>query len=881
MNDLAPLLNVLVPLAVLWLVIANRRLGRRISALERLAAQLPAVAPPADPMELPDAPRAADGASGPVVSRPAEQSFASRFGVLARGAAWLRANGVLAVSALSLSLAGLFATQYAAERGMLSPGLRVAVAMALGVAFVVAGDAIRRRATGRRGIAAGPLAAVFAGAGVVTVFGAVLAARMLYAMIGPDTALAGLVAVAALAVALGWFHGPALAAIGILGASGAPFLIGGETGQAALLQGYFGMVAIAGLTVNVLRRWRGIDALSLATPFCAAWAVMALAGGEGAFLALALTLAPVAIVLMHGTVMPDVPGPGPILARVRARGTPTGASIRALVVWGVAGLAVLDATARAPGLAPAAALGLAWLFAVAALWSRRWDAALDMAAIVAAALFVLTWQAQPSWIPAGILVDGAEEVEPGAYAVYAALAGAALAMAAAAVIRSAAASGWQGRAWAFAAAIVGPGVPALMELLWPAWAMPGTGARAALAMTLAATATGLAVRAARRDGDDRVRTALAALVAMSALALALFVTVSAGALSLALGVLVLGAAALDDRFDLPALSPFVQVGVAVLIWRGLVDPGLAAGIEDPALEAMLLHGVPAILVGAAWLLMRGADRPGARASLEGGGIVLAGIAASVWLLRLADDRPALWDVGAHWLAGLLASVWLLSAAASIRGAALARQARGEATPSLRHRFGQAIRYTSASVALLVALALMAGGLIFVHPLAGGQRVAGPVLFNTLVPGYLLPATIVLGCALRLPGLGRWPRLAGTALGGILVAHWAWLAIAHGWRGPDLAAASMGAGELWTMTAVLLLTGAALFGASLIGGSRPLRMVANSLLLAAIAKVFLVDVSGLDGLVRAGSFLILGLSLAGLAWVNRLVAARGRRREKLR
>lgn len=36
----------------------------------------------------------------------------------------------------------------------------------------------------------------------------------------------------------------------------------------------------------------------------------------------------------------------------------------------------------------------------------------------------------------------------------------------------------------------------------------------------------------------------------------------------------------------------------------------------------------------------------------------------------------------------------------------------------------------------------------------------------------------------------------------------------------------------------------------------------------VAKVFLIDASGLTGLTRVFSFLGLGLSLAGLAWLNR-------------
>ena len=38
--------------------------------------------------------------------------------------------------------------------------------------------------------------------------------------------------------------------------------------------------------------------------------------------------------------------------------------------------------------------------------------------------------------------------------------------------------------------------------------------------------------------------------------------------------------------------------------------------------------------------------------------------------------------------------------------------------------------------------------------------------------------------------------------------------------------------------------------------------------AAVAKVFLIDISGLEGLTRVFSLMVLGLSLAGLAWLNR-------------
>ena len=80
---------------------------------------------------------------------------------------------------------------------------------------------------------------------------------------------------------------------------------------------------------------------------------------------------------------------------------------------------------------------------------------------------------------------------------------------------------------------------------------------------------------------------------------------------------------------------------------------------------------------------------------------------------------------------------------------------------------------------------------------------------------------------------------------------------------------MGDGELWTYTALLLVIGVGLFITALRRQSLKIRYMANAVLVLVIGKVFVVDASGLDGLVRAGSFLVLGLCLAGLAWINRL------------
>ena len=89
-------------------------------------------------------------------------------------------------------------------------------------------------------------------------------------------------------------------------------------------------------------------------------------------------------------------------------------------------------------------------------------------------------------------------------------------------------------------------------------------------------------------------------------------------------------------------------------------------------------------------------------------------------------------------------------------------------------------------------------------------------------------------------------------------------------GANLTGTPMGEGELWTYTILLLVIGVALFVMGVKRRSRRLRILANIAIVIAISKVFMVDAAELAGLVRAGSFLVLGLVLAGLAWINRLV-----------
>jgi uncharacterized membrane protein len=100
-----------------------------------------------------------------------------------------------------------------------------------------------------------------------------------------------------------------------------------------------------------------------------------------------------------------------------------------------------------------------------------------------------------------------------------------------------------------------------------------------------------------------------------------------------------------------------------------------------------------------------------------------------------------------------------------------------------------------------------------------------------------------------------------------------LEIRRFWRGDDLSVRGTSQAELYTYTVVMLILGAVLLWRAITTGSQTLRRAAMAVIGLTAAKVFLIDASGLSGLVRVFSFLALGLSLAGLAALNRWAASR--------
>jgi uncharacterized membrane protein len=86
------------------------------------------------------------------------------------------------------------------------------------------------------------------------------------------------------------------------------------------------------------------------------------------------------------------------------------------------------------------------------------------------------------------------------------------------------------------------------------------------------------------------------------------------------------------------------------------------------------------------------------------------------------------------------------------------------------------------------------------------------------------------------------------------------------HGPVLTAKFLSDAEDYTYSAVWLAFGVALLLAGIALKSKPARFASAAVVILTIAKVFLHDLAGVQGIYRAFSFICLGLVLMGIGWL---------------
>ncbi len=767
----------------------------------------------------------------------------------------LRENWVYVISGVSLALAGVFLVQYGIEQGLLPPALRVAAGVVFGLGLVAGGEWVRRRYGDGEGDVTAYLPSVFSGAGVVSVFAALVAARQMYGLIGPEAGFAGLALTAAGAVLLGWFNGAFMVALGLVGAVVAPFVVGGSADDADWLYAYFALVAAVGLAVDTMRRWAWVSVLAVVLGFLGGWLLRQGGGGAEGLGLMGFALVPLAVLIPARRLVPDQAGPG-LLGVILSKDNARPPFPAALAAGTVAAASVLLAAGGGVYL-PYVLLALMALGLAAA--SDRAEGLQDLALLPALAFVLrLLGEGVGDGALRAVFLQGAYRApETAAPVTVSVLLGLAALVGLGLVWRSR-----RGPLYPLvlsgAGALVAPVSALVLEVFWMPSAVMGAYPWALHVVALAALMTGI-VLLFGREGDMR-RAAHYTLAALSLIALALFLILTEAALNVALAVLVVVAAGLDRRFRLPEMGWFLVAGVMVIGFRLSVYPGIGWAIDAPWGAMAVAFAAPLAGFALALRLLRGLERDVARAFLESGFAGAAAVFADIVVYRMLDDVVGSFPFDTHWGLALMAYPWLVLALVQLYRAGLGGWLRF-------------LRYGIALVAGLLFLLPTLATLFSDNPLLGGEVVIGPLVLDSMLLAYVLPGVTLIVVRRWLGHLPLWLRRGMLGAGVALCGLYAALEIRRFWRGDDLSVAGVTQPELYSYTVALLLLGAVLLWQAIAKGSPLLRRMAMAVIAVTVAKVFLIDISGLSGLIRVFSFLALGLSLAGLAWLNRWAAAR--------
>ncbi|MEM6985874.1 MAG: DUF2339 domain-containing protein, partial [Pseudomonadota bacterium] len=213
----------------------------------------------------------------------------------------------------------------------------------------------------------------------------------------------------------------------------------------------------------------------------------------------------------------------------------------------------------------------------------------------------------------------------------------------------------------------------------------------------------------------------------------------------------------------------------------------------------------------------------------------------------------------HWGIGLMAAMWLVACVAQLRQFADAGL------------FEKVLRLTVAcAIGLLVVAALVALFTVFNPLTASRERVLGLPFLSSLALAYLPIASVFALAAWRIQSNWRYVKPVLYTVAAAFALWYLALSIRHIWQGPKLSNPGVTDPELYSYTIAMLLLSAGLLMLAFLRRNAVLRRVAMIGVGLTIAKVFLIDMSDLTGLIRVVSFLGLGVSLMGLTWLSRVM-----------
>lgn len=302
------------------------------------------------------------------------------------------------------------------------------------------------------------------------------------------------------------------------------------------------------------------------------------------------------------------------------------------------------------------------------------------------------------------------------------------------------------------------------------------------------------------------------------------------------------AAGLAALWALPPFMLWLQPALVSLYG----EPMLASAL--PALRPTLQHLLaPALIAGVAvWRLRDGLPRPGwMLAMAQIGTFAAIGVHILYKQIFALADMDAFVRLGLAertlWQAALLGAGVLLWRALGQRHAALALIGAG-----LAHN----LVYT----------------LLLHDPLWSAQAVGPLPVANLLLPAFGIAFVAPLLAERITPEQAARFRRARDLLWMAVILLFAYASLRQLFSGTLLRGTAIGPAENigWSVLAISIAIGFLLWGIR--QGLRDWRIASLLLMLLAVGKVFLIDASGLEGLLRIASFLALGFSLIGIGWL---------------
>lgn len=164
----------------------------------------------------------------------------------------LRKDWMVWLGGICVGLSGIFLVKYSIEQGLLGPVARIVLALVTGISFHALADWLRRNASEYH-----QSFAALAGGASIILYAAILASLHLYQLVNPMLAFVLLACVSIATMFLALLHGPVLAIIGILGAYFVPALVSTGSGNILIALGYVLVITASalGLMRYVYRSW--------------------------------------------------------------------------------------------------------------------------------------------------------------------------------------------------------------------------------------------------------------------------------------------------------------------------------------------------------------------------------------------------------------------------------------------------------------------------------------------------------------------------------------------------------------------------------------------------------------------------------------------------